>query len=251
MLFHTWLFALFFLVVLVVHLAPSRTKLWVAWLLIASYVFYAAWNPYYLILIFYSTALDYVAVAQMDECRTQHGKRVWLWISIVNNLSILGFFKYADFFIDNTNALFQLVGWSARLADASAMMPFGWKYVLPVGISFFTFQSMSYTIDFYRGNVERERSFVRFAAFVSFFPQLVAGPIERASNLLPQLHQFPTIRLANFADGGFAIPDWAVQETRIGQLFGRLCGTSLFIAQRFWGARLIARDVLLCLANLL
>jgi D-alanyl-lipoteichoic acid acyltransferase DltB (MBOAT superfamily) len=81
------------------------------------------------------------------------------------------------------------------------MMPFGAAYVLPVGISFFTFQSMSYSIDFYRGRVERERDFIRFAAFVSFFPQLMAGPIERASHLLPQFHQFPTIRLQNITDG--------------------------------------------------
>lgn len=202
MLFHTWLFAFFFLVVCVVHFSLARTRLWVAWLLLASYVFYAAWNPYYLILILYSTALDYVAVAGMDTCRTPFGKRAWLWISIVNNLSILGFFKYANFFIDNFNLLMVRAGLSLQLSDASSMMPFGWNYVLPVGISFFTFQSMSYTIDFYRGKVQRERSFIRFAAFVSFFPQLVAGPIERSSNLLPQFYEFPKVRLANFADGG-------------------------------------------------
>ena len=202
MLFHTWLFAFFFLVVATVHLLLARTRYWVAWLLVASYVFYAAWNPYYLLLIVYSTALDYLAVAKMDTCQTSSGRRLWLWISIVNNLAILGFFKYANFFIENFNSAMQYVGISLQLADASAWMPFGWKYVLPVGISFFTFQSMSYTIDFYRGNVERERSFIRFAAFVSFFPQLVAGPIERSSNLLPQLYVFPKQRLSNLADGG-------------------------------------------------
>jgi D-alanyl-lipoteichoic acid acyltransferase DltB (MBOAT superfamily) len=202
MLFHTWLFAIFFLCVCTVYFALAKTRLWVAWLLIASYAFYAAWNPYYLILIVYSTALDFLTVAWMDRSTTQWGRRVWLIVSIVNNLAVLGLFKYADFFIDNANFVLAWFGTAFRLGDAASMMPFGWQYVLPVGISFFTFQSMSYTIDFYRGQVERERSFIRFAAFVSLFPQLVAGPIERSSNLLPQLHAFPKVQLRNFSDGG-------------------------------------------------
>jgi D-alanyl-lipoteichoic acid acyltransferase DltB (MBOAT superfamily) len=201
MLFHTWLFAVFFAVVCVVYFSLARTKLRVAWLLVASYVFYAAWNPYLLLLIVYSTALDYVAVAQMEQARTQAGKRAWLIASIVNNLGVLAFFKYANFFIDNANSALSLIGSVERLGDAASMMPFGWKYILPVGISFFTFQSMSYSIDFYRGQIKRERSFIRFAAFVSLFPQLVAGPIERASSLLPQLNQIPKPCLKQFSDG--------------------------------------------------
>jgi D-alanyl-lipoteichoic acid acyltransferase DltB (MBOAT superfamily) len=201
MLFHTWLFAVFFAVVCVVYFSLARTKLRVAWLLVASYVFYAAWNPYLLLLIVYSTALDYVAVAQMEQARTQAGKRAWLIASIVNNLGVLAFFKYANFFIDNANSVLSLIGSVERLGDAASMMPFGWKYILPVGISFFTFQSMSYSIDFYRGQIKRERSFIRFAAFVSLFPQLVAGPIERASSLLPQLNQIPKPCLKQFSDG--------------------------------------------------
>ncbi|MEO2010398.1 MAG: MBOAT family O-acyltransferase [Pirellulaceae bacterium] len=201
MLFHTWLFAVFFAVVCVVYFSLARTKLRVAWLLVASYVFYAAWNPYLLLLIVYSTALDYVAVAQMDQARTQTRKRAWLIASIVNNLGVLAFFKYANFFIDNTNSVLSLLCSGEQLGDAASMMPFGWKYILPVGISFFTFQSMSYSIDFYRGQIRRERSFIRFAAFVSLFPQLVAGPIERASSLLPQLNQIPKPCLKQFSDG--------------------------------------------------
>ena len=202
MLFHSWLFAPFLLIVIFVYFSLSNTRLWMAWLLVASYVFYAAWNPYYLLLIVYSTALDYFAVILMDRSKTQAARRMWLWLSLANNLALLGFFKYADFFINNINRLLSLFGATFQLSGAESMMPFGWEYVLPVGISFFTFQSMSYTIDFYRGMIPREKSFIRFATFVAFFPQLVAGPIERSSRLLPQFYEFPTVRMQNFTDGG-------------------------------------------------
>ena len=129
-------------------------------------------------------------------------RRIWLAISVANNLALLLFFKYARFAVGNLNAVFtglHLPG--LHLPDPSTLMPSGWSYVLPVGISFFTFQSLSYTIDFYHGKVQRERNFLRFATFVCFFPQLMAGPIERARHLLPQFRQFPQIRLRNFTDG--------------------------------------------------
>ncbi len=263
MLFHTWPFLVFMAVVLPVYLALRRTRLWVPWLLIASYVFYGWWNPWYLILILYSTALDFVLVALMDQCPGAPAgavsggprplenptlraafllaaaatvacaslaalgpptlrptlaalgvlcalmglgawfgnRRVWLLISLVNNLSILLFFKYARFLAENANAVLHSFHSTLVLPDPSGLMPYGAEYVLPVGISFFTFQSMSYSIDFYLGNVDRERSFIRFATFVSFFPQLVAGPIERAKHLLPQFHRFPTITGQHVADG--------------------------------------------------
>lgn len=128
-------------------------------------------------------------------------RKIWLLISIVNNLALLLFFKYARFVAENLNALGSWLHLSARLSDPATLMPFGWEYVLPVGISFFTFQSLSYTIDFYLGNVQRERNFLRFATFVCFFPQLMAGPIERAKHLLPQFQQFPPLRRQNLADG--------------------------------------------------
>ncbi len=130
-----------------------------------------------------------------------NSRRIWLAISIVNNLALLLFFKYARFVVENLNALFSAIGIHLTLSDPSALMPFGFQYLLPVGISFFTFQSLSYTIDFYFGNVRRERNFLRFATFVCFFPQLMAGPIERAKHLLPQFNQFPPVRLRNFTDG--------------------------------------------------
>src|SRR2546422_4693534 len=128
-------------------------------------------------------------------------RRIWLLISLVNNLALLLFFKYARFVVENLNAVFAGFHVAVRLPDPSTLMPFGFEYLLPVGISFFTFQSLSYTIDFYLGNVQRERHFLRFATFVCFFPQLMAGPIERARHLLPQFRQFPAVRLQNFTDG--------------------------------------------------
>jgi D-alanyl-lipoteichoic acid acyltransferase DltB (MBOAT superfamily) len=232
----------------------------------ASYFFYGWWNPYYLLLVFYSTVLDYFLVALMDHCPRAGQKvevtarlfrlrfddwvlktaflasatatlaliaaavwgpstlrpalgglgvivllmalgallsnrRIWLLISLVNNLVLLLFFKYGHFVVENLNGLFAWFHWTLKLPEPSTLTPFGFSYVLPVGISFFTFQSLSYTIDFYFGNVERERNFLRFATFVCFFPQLMAGPIERARHLLPQFREFPPIRLENFTDG--------------------------------------------------
>lgn len=196
MLFHTWTFLFFFLIVFGGYLALRPTRLWTSWLLLASYVFYGWWNPFYLLLIVYSTVLDFGVVAMMD--RQQPGssnRRHWLIVSIVNNLTLLAFFKYADFLIENLNAL------GANFPEASRLMPFGLEYLLPVGISFYTFQSLSYTLDFYRGTIKRERSFVRFATFVTFFPQLVAGPIERSKNLLPQFRHAPRITTQHLTDG--------------------------------------------------
>lgn len=265
MLFHTWPFAIFLLVVLPMFFALQKTRLWLPWLTAASYYFYAYWNPYYLLLVVYSTLLDYALVAFMDHCpragptaeksaRSLRGlddkvlktafvgatvaavailasivwgpatlrptllgaevlvllmalgallgsRKVWLLVSLVNNLALLLFFKYAGFAVANLNALFAHIHLPVTLADPATLMPFGSEYLLPVGISFFTFQSLSYTIDFYFGNVRRERSLLRFATFVCFFPQLMAGPIERARHLLPQFDKFPAVRLQNFTDG--------------------------------------------------
>jgi len=266
MLFHTWPFFLFLLIVLPVFFALRKTRMWLPWLTVASYFFYGWWNPYYLLLVVYSTVLDFCLVALMDHCpragrkidviqrltrlrfddralkfafvvsivatgvslamacvgpttlrptmaalslivllmalgALSSSRKIWLLISVVNNLALLLFFKYARFIVENLNAAFSSLHVSVKLSDPSMLMPFGFEYLLPVGISFFTFQSLSYTIDFYLGNVERERNLLRFATFVCFFPQLMAGPIERARHLLPQFRQFPAIRLQNFTDG--------------------------------------------------
>jgi len=190
MLFHTWPFALFFIIVYPAYLALKNTKLRVPWLLAISYFFYACFNPLYLILIAYSTLLDYAVVMKMAKSTR---RKMWLSISIVNNLGLLSFFKYGGFVTDNLNLLLSSLG-----------IPYGLPapgILLPIGISFYIFQSMSYTIDYYRGNIERETSLIRYAAFVSLFPRLVAGPIERAKNLLPQLHKTPKVSVQDITDG--------------------------------------------------
>ena len=215
MLFHTWTFALFLLIVYPVYLALKHTRFRAPWLLLASYVFYGWWNPLYLLLILWSTTVDYVSVARMSKSRR---RGPWLAVSIVNNLAVLGFFKYGIFVIDNVNVLlgrfgvpfavpppnieFLSIGMNALLRWIGiplSVRPL--PLLLPVGISFYVFQSMSYTIDYFRGNVDKEPSFIRYATFVAFFPQLVAGPIERAKNLLPQLRTSPRVSSRDVADG--------------------------------------------------
>jgi D-alanyl-lipoteichoic acid acyltransferase DltB (MBOAT superfamily) len=190
MLFHTWPFALFFIIVYPAYLALKNTRLRVPWLLAVSYFFYACFNPLYLILIAYSTLLDYTVVAKMAKSTR---RKMWLSISIVNNLGLLSFFKYGGFVTDNLNFLLSSLGIPYALPAPGIL--------LPVGISFYIFQSMSYTIDYYRGNIERETSLIRYATFVSLFPRLLAGPIERAKNLLPQLHKTPRVSIQDITDG--------------------------------------------------
>lgn len=193
MLFHTWIFALFMLAVYPIYLLTKKNNAVMnAWLLVWSYTFYGWWNPWYMILLFGSSAVDYLMVLFMERSATQGRKKAWLVISLVSNFGLLGWFKYAGFFADN-------VSWAARLMGLQGME--NPNILLPIGISFHTFQSMSYTIDAYYNNIKTERSFVRFLTFVSFFPQLVAGPIERASNLLPQLQGTPSVGSRDVSDG--------------------------------------------------
>jgi len=212
MLFHTWVFFVFFLIVYPVYLLVRRNnQLMNLWLMIASYAFYGWWNPWYLLLLFGTSAIDYLMVLLME--RRRRTRTFWLVISLVSNFGFLGYFKYSGFITENLNTFLAHLGLSAHLPDPAAypnaMLSllgvsedhFFTKVILPIGISFHTFQSMSYTIDAYKGVIQTERSFVRFLTFVSFFPQLVAGPIERARNLLPQLQQTPKITRRELTDG--------------------------------------------------
>jgi D-alanyl-lipoteichoic acid acyltransferase DltB (MBOAT superfamily) len=214
MLFHTWVFFVFFLIVYPVYLlVRTNNRLMNIWLMIASYTFYGWWNPYYLLLLFGTSAIDYLMVVLMERTRTQGMRKAWLIISLVSNFGFLGYFKYSGFITANLNDLLLSLGTPFKLADPvtypNALLGlvgvpedrFFKTVILPIGISFHTFQSMSYTIDAYRRKIQTERSFIRFLTFVSFFPQLVAGPIERASNLLPQLQRTPTITRQDIADG--------------------------------------------------
>jgi len=192
-LFHTWTFALFFAIAWPVYLAVKNTRLREGWLLLCSYTFYGWWNPLYLALIGWSTLVDYTVVTLMSRTDSRSRRKGLLAVSVCNNLALLSLFKYAGFVTDNLNALLELLGTSYTLPAPGVL--------LPVGISFYTFQSMSYTIDYYRGRIEREGNIIRYATFVSLFPQLVAGPIERAKNLLPQLRLPCRISPADVTDG--------------------------------------------------
>ena len=166
-------------------------------LLAASYYFYSVWNWKFLSLIIISTGIDFcVGRLLVSTDDTKKRKRL-LAVSVIANLSMLGFFKYFGFFVDSGIALLQDFGFEPhrRVLDI----------VLPVGISFYTFQTLSYTIDIYRGKLEPAKKLVDFALFVSFFPQLVAGPIERASHLLPALQKKRIVTYENISRGGFLI----------------------------------------------
>lgn len=180
MLFNSIEYLIFFpLVVLIYYVIPKKCRY--IWLLLASYYFYMCWSPKYAVLIALSTIITYLSGLALDKANTW-GYRATLAkliviLSCVSNLSILFFYKYFQWIVDNINNIFH----------SSLSIPF--SIVLPVGISFYTFQALSYTMDVYRGEIKAEKNIIRYALFVSFFPQLVAGPIERSSNLLVQIDE--------------------------------------------------------------
>lgn len=179
MLFTQPTFLFFFAVVFAFHWVIQRNRSRKVILLVASYIFYAAWDWRFLSLIVASTLIDYCVGLVLKKPKPLGGRRIWLVASLFANLGILGFFKYYNFFVTSGVGLLTALGIPTR--DLTL------NIILPVGISFFTFQSMSYTIDIYRGKLKPISSLLDFALFVGFFPQLVAGPIVRAADFLPQL----------------------------------------------------------------
>ena len=183
MFFNSFAFALFLPVVVGLYwVFPQRWR--VPLLLIASYVFYGWWDVRFLGLIMLSTVVDWFVAKRLGAMPDGTRRRWWLLISLAGNLGMLAFFKYWNFFTDSAATLLTNLGLEPNLPML--------RILLPVGISFYTFQTLSYVIDVYRRDLEPEPSLVQFALFVSFFPQLVAGPIERAKQLLPQLRSLPT-----------------------------------------------------------
>lgn len=148
-------------------------------LLLASYYFYACWDWRFLFLLIFSTFLDFFTGIKIHQKTSNKSRRFWLWLSIGINLGFLGVFKYYNFFIESFIQLFSELGVNISLSTL--------KIILPVGISFYTFHGLSYVIDIYKRRIEAEKNFINYAVFVSFFPLLVAGPIERATHLLPQI----------------------------------------------------------------
>ena len=177
MIFNSFQYMIFLPVVFLLHwLIPSRHR-WIL-LLIASYYFYMSWNAKYVVLILFTTLVSYLAAILIEATDSARKKKIILFGTLITCLGVLGVFKYFNFFAETLSNLFQ--------AFSIPLHPVTLKLLLPVGISFYTFQTLSYVIDVYRGTIRAERHFGIYATFVSFFPQLVAGPIERASNLLPQ-----------------------------------------------------------------
>ena len=180
MLFNSISFLLFFPILCIVYFCiPSdKIRLRNILLLIASYYFYMNWKAEYALLLLSSTVITYLAALGISCSEDKGKKKLFLVLSIILNLAILFFFKYYNFLADNVEVLLYSCGMKIDIPD--------FPLLLPVGISFYTFQALGYSIDVYRGTTPVEKNFATYALFVSFFPQLVAGPIERSNNLLPQ-----------------------------------------------------------------
>lgn len=178
MLFNSLDFALFLPIVFILYRLFQGKIYRNTVLLVSSYYFYGSWDWRFLILIAFSTGIDYFTALKIAGAGTDKNRRLYLSLSLISNLGMLIVFKYFNFFLDNLEGVFLLFGRPMNVGTLSI--------ILPVGISFYTFQTLSYTIDVYRRKIEPTHDFLAFAAFVSFFPQLVAGPIERAERLLPQ-----------------------------------------------------------------
>ena len=201
MLFNSLDFLIFFPVVFLIFLAiPAKARQ--LWLLVCSYFFYMCWNPWCIILILLSTVITFGSGIFIEKADAPLTKKLVVAVSFISNLGILFYFKYFNFILDTI----------CRIGRRD-FTP--WDIVLPVGISFYTFQALGYTVDCYRGTVKPEKNFIRYALFVSFFPQLVAGPIERSSNLLSQIDRLSVITRKEILDvkrlqQGFILMVWGM-----------------------------------------
>jgi len=195
MLFNSLNFALFFPIVFFVYwlLANKKLKIQNAFLLIVSYFFYSCWDWRFLFLLLFSTLLDYYTAIKMQDASNTGKRKFWFWLSIGINLGFLGVFKYYNFFIDSFAEALATIGFQVNYTTLNI--------ILPVGISFYTFHGLSYVIDIYNKRIEPVRNFVDYALFVSFFPLLVAGPIERATHLLPQIQKKRVFEYSKVVDG--------------------------------------------------
>lgn len=192
MLFNSQSFLIFFPVVSIIYfIIPKKVKN--LWLLVTSYYFYMCWQPVYALLILFSTFSTFVCSIAIDKASTKKLKKISLIFSITVNLAILFLFKYYGFFSENISSLLSVFGLNISMPKLDLL--------LPVGISFYTFQALGYAIDVYLGTVKREKNFLTYALFVSFFPQLVAGPIERSKNLLPQFYDHKKFEYSRVKSG--------------------------------------------------
>lgn len=199
MLFNSIEFALFLPIVFIIYwlLTSKNLRIQNILILISSYIFYGWWDWRFLSLIAFSSFADYFIGLNLYKTNTLTRRKLLLWLSIIINIGLLGFFKYYNFFVQSFSEAFTLLG---KPIEARTL-----KIILPVGISFYTFQTLSYTIDIYRKKLKPSNDIISFFAFVSFFPQLVAGPIERAVNLLPQFYKKRELNYDKFKDGVYQI----------------------------------------------
>lgn len=193
--FNSWVFPLFFALVYAVYLAlgSRRFRIQNAWLLAASYLFYGYWDPRFLALLALSTVVDFYLGRRLGASDDEKVRKRLVTVSVLVNLGILASFKYFGFFIASAAVFLESIGFQAHMPTL--------KLVLPVGISFYTFQTLSYTIDVYRRRMPATQDLLGFGLFVSFFPQLVAGPIERASRLMPQIEAPRSITASKVQSG--------------------------------------------------
>ena len=199
MLFNSLNFALFLPLVFILYwfVANKNLKTQNLLLLVSSYIFYAFWDWRFLFLLIFSTLLDYFTGLKMSETENQNARKTWFWISIFVNLGFLGVFKYYNFFAASFATAISNFGLQVN--------PWTLKVILPVGISFYTFHGLSYVIDIYKGRIKAEKNFIDYSVFVSFFPLLVAGPIERATHLLPQIKKKRVFNSDQAIDGIYQI----------------------------------------------
>jgi len=195
MLFNSLQFLIFLPIVFFLYWYVTNKNLKVqnVLLLLSSYFFYACWDWRFLFLLIFSTLLDYYTGIKMGEAKNQRIKKIWFWLSITINLGFLGIFKYYNFFAASFATSIAQLGFEVN--------PWTLKVLLPVGISFYTFHGLSYVIDIYKNKIIPEKDFVTYSLFVSFFPLLVAGPIERATHLLPQIQKKRTFDYSKAVDG--------------------------------------------------
>ena len=195
MLFNSIDFAIFLPIVFLLYwfVTNKSLKLQNTLLLVASYFFYACWDWRFMFLLIFSTFLDYFTGLKMQDAKNQKRKHFWFWLSITVNLGFLGIFKYYNFFAESFAEAISHLGLQVN--------PWTLKVILPVGISFYTFHGLSYVIDIYKNRIKAEKNFIDYAVFVSFFPLLVAGPIERATHLLPQIKKERIFDYAKAVDG--------------------------------------------------
>ena len=199
MLFNSLEFILFFPIVCLVYYLLPGIKGRTIFLLLASYYFYMCWEPVYALLLLTSTSITYISALCMDRSRSRRWRKISLFSGIFINLGILFFYKYYEFAGSLITDFFSLLNIGIEIPR--------WNVLLPVGISFYIFQAVGYAVDVYRGTIKAEKNFVVYALFISFFPQLVAGPIERAKNMLPQFREKHKFSYENF-DAGLRLMIW-------------------------------------------